>query len=103
MMAHPTFSVIVPVYNRPVELDELLNSLTHQENSDFEVIVVEDGSDLRCDDVVDRYRDRLNIHYFFIPNSGPGPSRNFGYAQASGKYFVVFDSDCIIPPAYFKE
>lgn len=102
-MDHPIFSVIVPIYNRPVELDELLNSLTHQENRNFEVIVVEDGSTLRCDDVVDRYRDRLNIHYFFKPNSGPGPSRNFGYAQASGKYFVVFDSDCIIPPGYFKE
>lgn len=95
------YSVIVPVYNRPHELDELLASLTKQLQQDFEVIVVEDGSTIRSDAVVDKYRNQLDIHYFFKPNSGPGPSRNFGFAQASGSYFVVFDSDCIIPPAYF--
>lgn len=100
-MNRPKYSVIVPVYNRPQEVDELLQSLVRQTSKDFEVIVVEDGSTTRCDVVVDRYRDTLNIHYIFKPNSGPGPSRNVGYAQAHGSYFVVFDSDCILPPSYF--
>lgn len=98
----PKYSVIVPVYNRPQAVNELLESLTHQGFRDFEVLIVEDGSTLRCDTVVYRYRDTLAIQYFFKPNSGPGPSRNFGYARARGNYFVVFDSDCIIPPAYFE-
>jgi glycosyltransferase involved in cell wall biosynthesis len=77
-----------------------LSSLNAQHIKDFEVIVVEDGSTNRCDWVVDLYRDKLNIQYFFKPNSGPGPSRNFGFTQAKGNYFIVFDSDCIIPPDY---
>ena len=99
-MPVPQYSIIVPVYNRPQELEDLLASLAAQRVMDFEVIVVEDGSTIRCDGVVDKYRDRLNIHYFFKPNSGPGPSRNFGFAHAKGNYFIVFDSDCIIPVDY---
>lgn len=99
-MPVPQYSIIVPVYNRPQEIEDLLSSLTAQQVRDFEVIVVEDGSSIRCDTVVDKYRDRLNIHYFFKPNSGPGPSRNFGFSQAKGNFLVVFDSDCIIPPDY---
>jgi glycosyltransferase involved in cell wall biosynthesis len=101
-MSHPRYSIVVPVYNRPEEIDELLASLMQQSNRDFEVIVVEDGSSTPSNDVVDRYRDRLPIQYFFKPNSGPGPSRNFGFEQARGEYFVVFDSDCILPPGYFQ-
>lgn len=100
-MKLPKYSVIVPVYNRPQEVDELLDSLTRQTYQNFEVIVVEDGSSLRCDEIVDRYRDELVIHYYFKQNSGPGPTRNFGFAQARGNYFVVFDSDCILPASYF--
>lgn len=101
-MSQPRYSIVVPVYNRPDEVDELLASLVTQSYRDFEVIVVEDGSTTPCDQVVDRYRDRLSIQYFFKPNSGPGPSRNFGFQQARGNYFVVFDSDCILPPAYLQ-
>lgn len=101
-MASYTFSVVVPVYNRPDEIQELLESLTNQVFTDFEVLIVEDGSAIRCDSVVDAYRDKLNIHYFFKPNSGPGPSRNFGSTKASGNYFVYFDSDCVVPPHYFE-
>lgn len=100
-MSSPQYSVVIPVYNRPQEVDELLISLLTQTFKDFEVIIIEDGSTLRCDQIVDRYRDKLRIQYFFKPNSGPGPSRNFGFSNAKGKYFVVFDSDCIIPSAYF--
>jgi glycosyltransferase involved in cell wall biosynthesis len=101
-MSQPKYSVIVPVFNRPQEVDELLESLTHQTRKDFEVVIVEDGSAIRCDNIVDQYRDRLTIQYFYKPNSGPGPSRNFGYAHAKGQYLVVFDSDCILPPEYFE-
>jgi glycosyltransferase involved in cell wall biosynthesis len=101
MSTTPRYSVIIPVYNRPDELRELLQSLTEQSYKNFEVIVVEDGSANRCDHVVDAFRERLDIHYLFKPNTGPGPSRNMGFSHARGEYFVAFDSDCIIPPHYF--
>lgn len=100
-MKNPRYSVIIPVYNRPDEVKELLESLTHQSFSDFEVIIVEDGSSVTCKDVVAKYQSTLSIQYFFKVNEGPGPARNFGYAVAKGAYLVVFDSDCIIPPDYF--
>jgi glycosyltransferase involved in cell wall biosynthesis len=101
-MPLPKYSVIVPVYNRPQELDDLLQSLTTQTFRDFEVLVVEDGSSISSEQVFEKYAGQLTITYFFKPNSGPGPSRNFGFEKASGKYFVVFDSDCQIPPRYFE-
>jgi glycosyltransferase involved in cell wall biosynthesis len=101
-MHESEFSVIIPVYNRPQEVEEILSSLTTQSFKDFEVIVVDDGSSIRCDQIVDLFRNRLTIEYFFKPNTGPGPSRNFGFSRARGNYFVVFDSDCILPPNYFQ-
>lgn len=80
----------------------MLSSLLKQTYKNFEVIIVEDGSTNRCDHLVDRYRDHLKIEYFFKPNSGPGPSRNAGFKLARGDFFVVFDSDCIIPTGYFE-
>ena len=100
-MHEPKFSVIIPVYNRPQEVKEILRSLATQTVKDFEVIIVEDGSAIRCEDVVNIFRDQLRIDYFFKPNTGPGPSRNAGFARAKGNYFVVFDSDCILPSNYF--
>ena len=101
-MSSPKFSVIVPVFNRPQEVQELLESLVRQSVKDFEVIIVEDGSQTPCEKIVDQFRDRLRIQYIYKPNSGPGPSRNMGYSHANGSYFVVFDSDCILPPTYFE-
>jgi glycosyltransferase involved in cell wall biosynthesis len=101
-MSHPRFSIIVPVYNRPQEVQELLESLTRQSHENFEVIIVEDGSSIRCDTVVEKYSDRLTIRYVYKPNSGPGPSRNQGFAMAQGDYFIVFDSDCILPDTYLE-
>lgn len=83
-------------------MNELLESLTAQVFTNFEVLIVEDGSTVTCVEVYEQYTNKLRIRYFFKPNSGPGPSRNFGFAQAKGDYFVVFDSDCILPPHYFK-
>lgn len=101
-MDKPKYSVIVPVYNRPDEVRDLLESLSAQTGRDFEVIVVEDGSTVTCEDVVREYGSGLDVRYFFKPNSGPGPTRNFGFAHARGDYFVLFDSDCILPPDYFE-
>jgi Glycosyltransferases, probably involved in cell wall biogenesis len=97
------FSLIIPVYNRPQEVDELLESLTLQTFKDFEVIVVEDGSTLTCRDVVKKYEGLLKVFYFIKPNSGPGASRNYGAEYANGDYLIVLDSDCIIPPYYLTE
>lgn len=96
------YSVIVPVFNRPDEIDELLHSLTKQTYSNFEVLVVEDGSTLKCDQITEKYSDELELNYFYKPNSGQGFSRNFGFEKAKGDYYVVFDSDCLIPSDYFE-
>jgi glycosyltransferase involved in cell wall biosynthesis len=95
------FSIIIPVYNRPDEIKELLESLTRQTYKNFEVVIVEDGSTLKCDEIVRDFMGKLDIHYFYKENSGQGFSRNFGFDLAKGDYFVVFDSDCIIPENYF--
>lgn len=102
-MNQPKYSIIIPVYNRPQEVDELLTSLTHQTYKNFEVIIVEDGSTITSEKVCERYKNTLSIRYFVKPNSGPGPSRNFGYQHAEGEYFVIFDSDCILPKFYFDQ
>ncbi len=95
-------SIVIPVYNRPIEVEELLESLTHQTNKQFEIIIVEDGSVDKCDKVVEAYSSQLNVKYFFKENSGPGTSRNYGCEKAAGNYYVFLDSDCIIPPQYVE-
>lgn len=96
------YSVIIPVYNRPDEIKELLESLVLQSFTDIEVIIVEDGSDKTCKEVAMSFQNRLNLHYFYKENSGQGFSRNYGFKRAKGDYFVVFDSDCILPRNYFE-
>lgn len=98
----PYFSVIVPVYNRRDEVDDLLASLARQTDKDFEVILVEDGSTERCDDIALRYDRDLDLRYFWKPNEGRSIARNYGLERAAGRYFVFFDSDCVIPEDYFK-
>ncbi len=97
-----SFSFIVPVYNRPGELGELLNSLSVQTDKDFEVIIVEDGSNNTAKKVIKKYSTTLKIKYFFKNNEGPAIARNFGVSKATGNYFIFFDSDCIIPPDWFN-
>jgi len=99
------FSVIVPVYNRPDEVEELLASLASQTadgGCEIEIVIVEDGSTKPCNEVADKYADRLNIKYITKENTGRSDSRNVGMKSASGAYFVFFDSDCIVPPEYFN-
>ncbi len=98
------FSIIIPVYNRPDEINELLESLLQSTyTDDYEIVIVEDGSTITCEEVVAKYSNSLNISYYYKENSGPGDSRNFGMKKAKGDYFIIFDSDCIIPKQYLKE
>lgn len=96
------FSIIIPVFNRPEEVEELLHSLTLQTNHNFEVILAEDGSVNKSDLVAKKYAKELDIVYFEKPNSGPGTTRNAGAKKAKYDYFIFFDSDCIIPPNYIE-
>lgn len=97
------FSLIIPVYNRPDEIEELLASLTLQSFKEkYEVVIIEDGSAVTCSQIVAAYSDRLDISYYYKENSGPGDSRNYGMAMAKGDYFIILDSDCIIPPNYLE-
>lgn len=96
------YSFIIPVFNRPDEVDELLDSLTKQSLKDFEVVVVEDGSSVKCDNVVKAYENRLNIKYFLKANSGPGQTRNYGVDRAEGEYVLILDSDVVLPTDYLQ-
>jgi glycosyltransferase involved in cell wall biosynthesis len=103
-MTTQDISFIIPVFNRPEEVKELLQSFTLLKGEkDFEVVIIEDGSTIKSDEIVELYSNTLNITYFFKPNSGPGDSRNFGMQQAKGKYFIILDSDCILPNNYLEE
>lgn len=95
-------SLIIPVWNRPQEVDELLASLCLQTDQNFEIVIVEDGSTIPCKTIVDQYAGKLDIHYYFKENSGPGQSRNYGAAKASGNYLIFTDSDCVIPQQYIQ-
>lgn len=98
------YSFVIPVYNRPDEINELLESMTRQKyDKSFEVVVIEDGSQITCKHIVEQYSKDLNVMYYFKDNSGPGDSRNFGMRMAKGSYFIILDSDCILPNNYLEE
>lgn len=96
------FSIIIPVYNRPDEMKELLDSLAAQSNKNFELVVVEDGSSIKSEELCQQYQDQINISYYFKENAGPSIARNYGLARAKGNYYLFFDSDCILPPHYME-
>lgn len=96
------FSIIIPVYNRPDEMKDLLSSLSRQTDKGFEVVVIEDGSTDKCDSIVDGFRKMMSISYYYKENTGQSDSRNIGMRKASGEYFIFFDSDCIVPPTYIE-
>ncbi|TYA57272.1 glycosyltransferase [Formosa maritima] len=99
-----SFSFIIPVYNRPNEIDELLLSFSKlQKVINYEIVIIEDGSSETALNIVNKYKDLLDISYFFKENSGPGDSRNYGMKHAKGNYFIILDSDCILPPQYLDE
>ncbi len=94
------YSIVIPVYNRPGEVDELLESLTKQTVRDFEAVVVEDGSSVPCRDVAEKYAATLPVSYYAKANSGPGQTRNYGVERAKGDYVLILDSDVVLPPGY---
>ena len=96
------YSIVVPVYNRPDEVDELLESLSSQTFKDFEVVIVEDGSKITCKDVCEKYANILDLHYYYKENSGPGQSRNYGVERARGKYVLIVDSDAVAPRGFMQ-
>lgn len=98
----PKYSIIVPVFNRPEETAELLDSLAKQSFKDFELLLVEDGSAQKSEHLVEQYAGGVAIQYFFKENTGPSDSRNFGMKQATGDYFLFFDSDCGLPEDYLQ-
>ena len=100
-----SFSFIIPVYNRPDEVKELLESFLNltDDGGDYEIVIVEDGSAETSEAIVNSFSDQLNISYYFKSNSGPGDSRNFGMQKAKGNYFIILDSDVLLPPNYLRE
>ncbi|MFZ4262665.1 glycosyltransferase [Sphingobacterium sp. HJSM2_6] len=94
------FSIIIPLYNRPVEIKELLDSMLMQTYRNFEIIIVEDGSSLSAESIVANYQDQLDVHYYYKANEGQGFARNYGFERAKGDFFIVFDSDIIVPADY---
>jgi len=96
------YSIIIPVFNRPDEVGELLSSLCQQRFKEFEVLVVEDGSTRPCHQEISAQEGVLHVRYFMKPNSGPGPSRNYGAERAVGEYLIFLDSDCVLPPGYLE-
>ena len=97
------YSFIIPVFNRPEEVRELLESFMHLDfDKDYEIVIVEDGSTEPAKDIVDQFSKNLKISYYFKANSGPGNSRNYGMERAKGNYFIILDSDCLLPPHYLN-
>lgn len=97
------YSFIIPVYNRPQEVKELLESFVLLNFSgEYEIVIVEDGSTETSESIVKQFSQKLSISYYFKPNSGPGDSRNYGMKKAKGDYFIILDSDCLLPAHYLK-
>jgi glycosyltransferase involved in cell wall biosynthesis len=96
------FSIIIPLYNRPQEIKELLETLTLQTYRQFEVLVIEDGSKDDAAEIVKSFADKLDVKYFVKENTGQGFTRNYGFVRATGDYFIIFDSDCLIPGDYLQ-
>ncbi len=92
--------MIVPVFNRPDEISDLLASLASQSDSGFETVIVEDGSTIPCREQCEAYAGRLSLKYFYKDNEGRSIARNYGMDRAGGDYFIFVDSDCILPPDY---
>ncbi|MEA5260413.1 glycosyltransferase [Arcicella aquatica] len=96
------YSIIIPVYNRPDEVEELLQCLVKQTYTYFEVVIVEDGSVNKCEQVVKTFKDKLDIHYYYQQNTGQGFARNTGFSKATGEYFIILDSDALIENDYLS-
>lgn len=87
----PFFSVIIPSYNRKEQLKNAVKSVFEQDEKDFELIVIDDGSDDGTSDLADEYGGRLK--YIYQQNSGVSAARNRGIAVSDSPYITLLDSD----------
>ena len=97
------FSIIIPVFNRPDEINDLIQSIIDQKYRDLEIIVIEDGSSISSNDIINSFKNKINLQYHEISNQGPGLARNHGVKFAHAEWIIFFDSDCTIPKNYFYE
>lgn len=103
MKDNPYFSIIIPVYNRPEELNELLESCLKQSFKNFELIILEDGSTIGSETIIKRYENHLTINYIQKANTGPSDTRNKGMQLSKGEFYLIIDSDVILPKDYLTE
>lgn len=97
----PTVSVIIPTFNRSSLVKEAIESVLQQNYTDFEVLVVDDGSTDDTGPVVKQITDN-RIKYHYKPNSGQSNARNFGLIHAKGEYIAFLDEDDLWPVDYLK-
>ena len=102
-MKTPAYSLIIPVYNRPQELDELLACIQLQEFRDFEVVVIEDGSTDDAAQIIEKYKSSFDLAYYVKENGGQGFARNYAFERAKGDFFIILDSDALLEPTYLNE
>jgi glycosyltransferase involved in cell wall biosynthesis len=102
-MKTPAYSLIIPVYNRPQELDELLACIQLQEFRDFEVVVIEDGSTDDAAQIIEKYKASFDLAYYVKENGGQGFARNYAFERAKGNFFIILDSDALLEPTYLNE
>lgn len=96
------YSLIIPVFNRPDHIEALLKCLVKQTFRDFEILIIESGSSIKSDKIVETFSQQINIRYFFKGNDGQGFSRNYGMERAQGDYFVILDSDILLDENYLE-
>ena len=87
------FSVCIPTYNRAYLIEKPLNSLVNQTYKDFEVLVIDDGSTDNTEEVIEAYKDKLNLKYIKKPNGGKHTALNTSLDHAQGELWIILDSD----------
>lgn len=99
-----SYTFVIPVFNRPKEVQELLTSFTKMDTKglDYDILIVEDGSTKTAEKIVDGFKNNLPLSYLYKENSGPGASRNYGMQHAQGNYFLILDSDVLMPEDYLQ-
>ena len=97
-------SVITPVYNTEKYLDECIGSILSQSMTDFELLLIDDGSTDGSGAICDRYAEKdKRIRVFHIPNGGVSAARNLGLDNARGEFVVFVDSDDRVTPDHLQQ
>jgi cellulose synthase/poly-beta-1,6-N-acetylglucosamine synthase-like glycosyltransferase len=95
------YSIILPTFGRPDEVENFLESISLQQNKNFEVIIVDGSLDDILHPVIDKYKPIVDLKYLHEKSLGASESRNLGCTKAKGDFLVFIDSDCVVPPDYF--